>query len=118
MKKLRKKKLIEKALSKKEGKQINISVAKKGSKLNVINQAIKNTGVIPNTTFSLIAIGRKNSLEKLYTKIKSNTSKTPLKKNNSTFLKNYFNFTSKQIDSVNSNSALEELLVEKAAILI
>ena len=83
-----------------------------------INQAIKNTGVIPNTTFSLIAIGRKNSLEKLYTKIKSNTSKTPLKKNNSTFLKNYFNFTSKQIDSVNSNSALEESLVEKAAILI
>ncbi len=34
--------LIENALSKKEGKQINISVAKKGSKLNVINQAIKN----------------------------------------------------------------------------
>ena len=34
--------LIEKALSKKEGKQINISIAKKGSKLNVINQAIKN----------------------------------------------------------------------------
>ena len=34
--------LIEKALTKKEGKQINISVAKKGSKLNVINQAIKN----------------------------------------------------------------------------
>ena len=34
--------LIEKAFSKKEGKQINISVAKKGSKLNVINQAIKN----------------------------------------------------------------------------
>ena len=34
--------LIEKTLSKKEGKQINISVAKKGSKLKVINQAIKN----------------------------------------------------------------------------
>ena len=34
--------LIEKALSKKENKQINISVAKKGSKLKVINQAIKN----------------------------------------------------------------------------
>ena len=34
--------LIEKALTRKEGKQINISVAKKGSKLNVINQAIKN----------------------------------------------------------------------------
>ena len=39
---IKEKELIEKALSKKEGKQINISVAKKGSKLNVINQAIKN----------------------------------------------------------------------------
>ena len=34
--------LIEKTLSKKEGKQVNLSVAKKGSKLKVINQATKN----------------------------------------------------------------------------
>ena len=34
--------LVEKTLSKKENKQINISVAKKGSKLKVVNQAIKN----------------------------------------------------------------------------
>ena len=34
--------LIEKTLSQKENKQINILVAKKGSKLKVINQAIKN----------------------------------------------------------------------------
>ena len=34
--------LIEKTLSQKEIKQVNISVAKKGSKLKVINQAIKN----------------------------------------------------------------------------
>ena len=34
--------LIEKTLSKKENKEINISVAKKGSKLKVIKQAIKN----------------------------------------------------------------------------
>ncbi len=39
---IKEKDLIERALTKKEGKQINISVAKKGSKLNVINQAIKN----------------------------------------------------------------------------
>ena len=36
------KSLIEKTLSKKENKEINISIAKKGSKLKVINQAIKN----------------------------------------------------------------------------
>ena len=39
---IKEKALIEKTLTKKEGKQISISVAKKGSKLKVINQAIKN----------------------------------------------------------------------------
>ena len=39
---IKEKDLIEKTLTKKEGKQINISVAKKGSKLKVVNQAIKN----------------------------------------------------------------------------
>ena len=39
---IKEKVLIEKTLSQKESKQINISVAKKGSKLKVINQAIKN----------------------------------------------------------------------------
>ena len=39
---IKEKNLIEKTLSKKENKKIAISVAKKGSKLKVINQAIKN----------------------------------------------------------------------------
>jgi len=39
---IKEKSLIEKTLSKKENKEINISIAKKGSKLKVINQAIKN----------------------------------------------------------------------------
>ncbi len=39
---IQEKKLIEKTLSKKESKQISVSIAKKGSKLKVINQAIKN----------------------------------------------------------------------------
>ena len=39
---IKEKELIEKTLTDKENKQINISVAKKGSKLRVINQAIKN----------------------------------------------------------------------------
>ncbi len=39
---IKEKNLIEKTLSKKERKQVNISVAKKGSKLKVINQAVKN----------------------------------------------------------------------------
>ena len=39
---IKEKKLIEKTLAKKEGKQITITTAKKGSKLKVINLAIKN----------------------------------------------------------------------------
>mgnify|MGYP001440007882 FL=1 len=39
---IKEKKLLEKTLSKKENKQISISNAKKGSKLKIINQAIKN----------------------------------------------------------------------------
>jgi len=39
---IKEKALIEKTLTQKENKQITISVAKKGSKLKVINQAIKN----------------------------------------------------------------------------
>ncbi len=39
---IKEKLLIEKTLSKKENKQVNITIAKKGSKLKVINQAIKN----------------------------------------------------------------------------
>ncbi len=39
---IKEKALIEKTLSQKEGKQINISIAKKGSKLKVIHQAVKN----------------------------------------------------------------------------
>jgi len=39
---IKEKNLIEKTLTKKENKQINISITKKGSKLKVISQAIKN----------------------------------------------------------------------------
>ena len=39
---IKEKNLIEKTLSHKESKQVEISVAKKGSKLKVVNQAIKN----------------------------------------------------------------------------
>jgi len=39
---IKEKSLLEKTLSQKEKKDINISVAKKGSKLKVINQAVKN----------------------------------------------------------------------------
>ena len=39
---IKEKELIEKTLTQKEGKQITITVAKKGTKLKVINQAINN----------------------------------------------------------------------------
>jgi len=68
---IKEKKLIEKTLSKKEGKQITITTAKKGSKLKVINLATKNAKNTLNRKLYesennrnlLDAIGKKFKLE-------------------------------------------------------
>ena len=40
-----------------------------------------------------------------------------LRKDNSVFLKKYFQINKKHLDSIHSNSALEDILAEKACIL-
>jgi tRNA threonylcarbamoyladenosine modification (KEOPS) complex Cgi121 subunit len=82
-----------------------------------ISQAIKTAGLKPNQSSIIIALGKKSSLAKLRSDLKSYlNSKTSLK-NNSQFLKKQFNISKKQIDSIYSKNPLEDLLVEKAAVL-
>lgn len=82
-----------------------------------ISSAISSAGIKPKTNFILIAIGNKKTLDSLYDELFSLT--TPLfSKNNDTFLKNYFKISKKQIDSVYSKNPLEDVLVEKAAVLL
>ena len=68
--------------------------------------------------FVIIAIGKKIQLDRLFTNIESLLITPPLSKNNQNFLKKKFNITKKQMDAIIPKSQLEDLLVEKAAILI
>ena len=82
-----------------------------------ISNAIKTVGIKPKTNFILIAIGNKNMLNSLYKEL-SPLSVNLFPKNNAPFLKKNFKITKKQLDSVYSKNPLEDILIEKAAILL
>jgi len=81
-----------------------------------ISVAIKNVGIKPKTNFILIAIGNKKMLNLLYKELFP-LSVNLFSKNNDLFLKKYFKITKKQLNSVYSKNPLEDILIEKAAIL-
>ncbi len=81
-----------------------------------ISVAIKNAGIKPKTNFILIAIGNKKMLNLLYKELFP-LSVNLFSKNNDLFLKKYFKITKKQLNSVYSKNPLEDILIEKAAIL-
>ena len=82
-----------------------------------ISKAIKNAGIKPNTNFILIAIGKKNILNSLYLEL-SSISINLFSKSNNIFLKKYFNISKKELNSVYSENLLEDILIEKSAILV
>ena len=82
-----------------------------------ISAAIASVGIKPKSDFLLIAIGNKTSLDSLYKEL-SPLSAPLFSKNNEAFLKKSFNISKKQIDSVYSKNPLEDILVEKAAVLL
>lgn len=83
-----------------------------------INDAIKRVGIMPENNFTLITIGSKTSINRFFLENKPILSKISFAKKNEYFLKKKFNITNKQLDSIISKSPLEDLLTEKAAILI
>jgi molybdopterin converting factor small subunit/tRNA threonylcarbamoyladenosine modification (KEOPS) complex Cgi121 subunit len=82
-----------------------------------ISDAIKNAGIKSNHNFILIAVGNKKTLNSLYDELLP-ISVSIFSKNNEQFLKKYFKITKKQLDSVYSKNPLEDILVEKASILL
>ena len=82
-----------------------------------INDAIKNVGLSKSQNFILIAIGSKSYQKKL-SEIINDDLDVIFKKNNHSFLKNYFQISSKTLNSIESKTPLTDLLVEKASILI
>lgn len=84
---------------------------------NQITEAIKQAGIKPKSNIVLIAIGKKSDLDKIYKKLSPFTNEI-FSKDNTSFLKKHFNISKKQIDSVSSKSPLEDILIEKAAVLL
>jgi len=82
-----------------------------------ISNAISSVGIKPTSNFILIAIGNKNSFASMYSEL-SPLCVNLFLKNNDLFLKKYFNISKNHIDAVYSKTPLEDILVEKASILI
>jgi tRNA threonylcarbamoyladenosine modification (KEOPS) complex Cgi121 subunit len=83
-----------------------------------ISQAIKIAGRKLNMDFLVIAIGKKSSLNRLHSELKLLLNPKPLSKDNHIFLKRQFNVSKKQLSAVPSKNSLEDIIVEKAAVLL
>lgn len=82
-----------------------------------ISDAIKKVGIDTCDEFIMIAIGPKSSLDKLYEYVGAYLKKMDYGKN-SAYLQKLFGISKKHLHTITSNSPLEDLLVEKAAVLI
>lgn len=82
-----------------------------------ISSAIDSAGIKPKQNFILIALGNKKILDALYKELSSISVKI-FSKDNTLFIKKYFKITDKQLDAVLSKTPLEDILIEKAAILL
>ena len=116
------KKIISISIQKKSKNQLlsdklEIDLLLRFSNTTQITEAIKNVGLSVNQNFILIAIGNKSNIRKLYGIIHDDLD-IIFQKNNSNFLKKYFQITTKTIDAIQSKTPLTDLLVEKASILI
>ena len=80
-----------------------------------ISDAISKAGMDPNCSFTIISIGGKPTQEKLYKELEPYLSKSKI--NNETFLKKEFQISKKHLIAISSQTPLEDLLVEKAAVL-
>jgi len=83
-----------------------------------ISYAIKVAGRKPKNDFVIVAIGKKLTLDKLNSDLISHLNPRPLSKNNHKYLKKQFKISKKQMSALSSSDPLEDILVEKAAVLL
>jgi len=82
-----------------------------------ISDAITTVGIKPKVNFILIAMGNKKTLDLLFNELLPLTVNLFQSKNDS-FLKKHFKISQKQLNIIYSKTPLEDILVEKAAILL
>jgi len=82
-----------------------------------ISHAINSVGIKPKENFILIAVGNKKTLNMLNKEL-APTSVNLFSKDNTLFLKKYFKITDKHMNAILSKNALEDILIEKATVLL
>ena len=98
-------------------KKLEVDILLRFAGTTQISEAIQNLGITKNQNFLLICIGKNQSLNKLRRRIFPNLTR-PFSTTNSKIIENHFKISKKNINAVNSETPLEDLLVEKASILI
>mgnify|MGYP002867199774 CR=1 FL=1 len=98
-------------------KKIEIDILMRFAGTTQISQAIKIAGRKPNKDFFIIAIGKKSTLSKLHSELKSSFSLKQFSKSNHQYLKTQFKISKKQISIISSKNPLEDIIVERAALL-
>ena len=98
-------------------KKLEVDILLRFAGTTQISEAIQNLGITKNQNFLLICIGKNQSLNKLRRRIFTNLTR-PFSTTNSKIIENHFKISKKNINAVNSETPLEDLLVEKASILI
>ncbi|MBI5147172.1 MAG: MoaD/ThiS family protein [Thaumarchaeota archaeon] len=82
-----------------------------------ISDAIKTVGIASSDRFTIIAIGKKSELDRLYKYLEPFLTCISFE-NNSSLIQKQFKITKKHLGSIDSKTPLEDLLAEKAAVLI
>jgi tRNA threonylcarbamoyladenosine modification (KEOPS) complex Cgi121 subunit/molybdopterin converting factor small subunit len=99
-------------------KKIETDILLRFAATTQISTAIKVAGRKMNMDCLVIAIGKKTSLNRLYSELKQFLNSKPLSRNNYQFLKKQFNVTKNQLSAVQSKNSLEDIIVEKATVLV
>jgi tRNA threonylcarbamoyladenosine modification (KEOPS) complex Cgi121 subunit/molybdopterin converting factor small subunit len=82
-----------------------------------INDAIKKIGLQKGQDSILIVIGKKSSINRLFNEIKHIVQTFEPLSSNSNFMKKEYFITKKQLDCIISKTPLEDLLLERSAVL-
>lgn len=83
-----------------------------------ISEAINKIGLQENSNSMLIVIGKKSLIKKLLAEISHITESILPFPNNTNFIKKEFNITKKSLDCIISKTPLEDLIVERSAVLL
>lgn len=82
-----------------------------------ISDAISKVGVKPSRDSILMLLGKKSSLDKIFSEIEDLLEENVFEKNHAKLIQKEFGITQKELDCVISKTPLEDLLVERSATL-